>query len=289
MIQPLLRDLEFLMDVETAVTERDVFHVWWLGQSGFLLYWKGAFALLDPYLSDSLTNKYAGTDRPHVRMTELVIAPSQLGFIQVITASHQHTDHLDPETLRPLVNESFDVTLICPEACRRLAFERSGLPNEKITGLDAGESFQVGPFLFEALPAAHEALDRDASGKHLYLGFLITFGPFTVYHSGDTVRYDGMEQWLGKRRIDLALLPINGRNPERRVAGNLSGREAAQLAHDNAIACVIPCHYEMFEFNTASPEEFEVECQRLNQPYKVLRAGERWTSPKRSIPKPPSA
>jgi L-ascorbate metabolism protein UlaG (beta-lactamase superfamily) len=75
------------------------------------------------------------------------------------------------------------------------------------------------------------------------------------------------------------LLPINGRAPERRVAGNLWGREAAQLAKAIGARMAIPCHYEMFEFNTATPEEFVAECQHLEQPYRVLRAGERWSSP----------
>jgi hypothetical protein len=33
----------------------------------------------------------------------------------------------------------------------------------------------------------------------------------------------------------------------------------------------------MFEFNTASPDAFVDECERLGQPYRLLRAGERAT------------
>ena len=63
------------------------------------------------------------------------------------------------------------------------------------------------------------------------MGYVVRFGRWTVYHSGDTVLYDGMVERLGAERIDVALLPINGRAPERRVAGNLNGPEAAALAH----------------------------------------------------------
>ena len=52
--------------------------------------------------------------------------------------------------------------------------------------------------------------------------------------------------------LRVALLPINGSAPERRVAGNLNGVEAATLAHAIGARMVIPCHYEMFAFNTAS-------------------------------------
>jgi hypothetical protein len=32
----------------------------------------------------------------------------------------------------------------------------------------------------------------------------------------------------------------------------------------------------MFEFNTASPDEFVRECRRLDQPYRILHCGEKW-------------
>jgi L-ascorbate metabolism protein UlaG (beta-lactamase superfamily) len=79
-------------------------------------------------------------------------------------------------------------------------------------------------------------------------------------------------------KTDVALLPISGRAPERRVPGNLFGREAAQLAKDMEAKLVIPCHFEMFEFNSASPDEFIRECRKLGQPFKVLCCGEQWHS-----------
>ena len=63
---------DFLADVRSAGGEADSLHVWWLGQSGFLVRAGKRHLLLDPYLSNSLTQKYAKTDKPHVRMTELV-------------------------------------------------------------------------------------------------------------------------------------------------------------------------------------------------------------------------
>ena len=47
--------------------------------------------LLDPYLSDSLTQKYTATDKPHVCMTARVVAPERLDFIDLVTSSHNHT------------------------------------------------------------------------------------------------------------------------------------------------------------------------------------------------------
>jgi len=95
MIEPLLKDDAFLADVEAARQRKNGVHLWWLGQSGFLIHSGDACVLVDPYLSDSLTKKYAATDKPHVRMTERVIAPERLDFIDIVTSSHNHTDHLD--------------------------------------------------------------------------------------------------------------------------------------------------------------------------------------------------
>ncbi len=268
MIRPLRAGEAFLADVRAAGGPLDL---WWLGQSGFLVGYEGRLLLLDPYLSDSLTRKYADTDKPHVRMTERVVDPAELGFVDVVTASHAHTDHLDPETLRALP----DAPLVAPEAHRALAAERAG--REPI-GIDDGETVELAGFSITAVPAAHEAIERDAEGRMLHLGYVVRCGPFGIYHAGDTLPYDGQAERVGGG-IDVALLPINGRVPERRVAGNLDGGQAAALAHALGARLAVPMHYEMFEFNTEPPDAFAASCERLGQPYRVLRAGERLTLP----------
>ena len=155
LIRPLRAGDEFLADVRAATGPLDL---WWLGQSGFLLAWQGRHLLLDPYLSDSLTRKYAGTDKPHVRMTERVVDPARLGFVDAVAASHAHTDHLDPDTLRGLPQAE----LVAPAAHRDLATERSG---RAPVGIDDGETVEVAGFTITAVPAAHEEIERDAAGR----------------------------------------------------------------------------------------------------------------------------
>jgi L-ascorbate metabolism protein UlaG (beta-lactamase superfamily) len=286
MIEPVLSDDAFLADVESTLSGDLLgqLHLWWLGQSGFLIQHDGAGLLLDPYLSESLTTKYANTDKPHVRMTRRVIDPARLApYADFVTSSHNHTDHLDADTLRPLIaaqaaEELNPFRLVIPEANRAFVMDRLGTPYEHVTGLDDGQTAEVYGIPFTGVAAAHEAVERDEAGRCKFLGYVMRLGRWTVYHSGDTVVYDGMVERLRPLNIDLALLPINGRAPERRVAGNLSGTEAARLANDIGAKLVIPCHYEMFEFNTATPDEFAAECERLGQPYRVLRAGERYTA-----------
>ena len=278
MIKPALQGEAFLADVRDAANSQDDLHIWWLGQSGFLVQWRGSHLLFDPYLSDSLSRKYAATDKPHTRMTGLVISPDALDFIDLTTSSHNHTDHLDGETLTALIHANPKMELLVPSANRTFAAERLDMDPHQLETIDAGQSIALGPFELHAVPAAHEDLAKDDLGRHQFVGYVAKLGPWTVYHSGDTIPYDGMEEILRQWKIDVALLPINGRRPERQVAGNLWGREAANLAKAIGVRMVIPCHYDMFEFNTETPEEFETTCQALGQAHQTLHAGQRWSS-----------
>ena len=278
MIKPALQGEAFLTDVRDAANSQDDLHIWWLGQSGFLVQWRGSHLLFDPYLSDSLSRKYAATDKPHTRMTGLVISPDALDFIDLTTSSHNHTDHLDGETLTALIQANPKMELLVPSANRTFAAERLDVDPDQLEAIDAGQSIALGPFELHAVPAAHEDLAKDDLGRHQFVGYVAKLGPWTVYHSGDTIPFDGMEEILRQWEIDVALLPINGRRPGRRVAGNLWGREAANLAKAIGAQMVLPCHYDMFEFNTESPEEFETACQELGQAHQTIRAGQRWSS-----------
>ncbi|MCA9218342.1 MAG: MBL fold metallo-hydrolase, partial [Planctomycetales bacterium] len=202
-----------------------------------------------------------------------------LDFIDVVTSSHNHTDHLDGETLGLLLDVNPNLTVVVPTANREFAADRLQVDAERLTPIDPTEpSLELEPFRLHAVPAAHETVDLDDAGKCKYIGLVVECrNKYSIYHSGDTMLYSGMVDTLKPFNVDLALLPINGRLPERRVAGNLWGREAASLAKDIGASMVIPCHYEMFEFNTEAPDEFVRECERLDQPYRVLQCGERFS------------
>jgi L-ascorbate metabolism protein UlaG (beta-lactamase superfamily) len=279
MIKPALQDDALLSDIHSACRDDGRIRLWWLGQSGFLLQWNAQHLLMDPYLSDSLTAKYAGTDKPHVRMTERAIDPALLDFIDVVTSSHAHTDHLDGETLNAVFQASPRCSLVIPEACRNVVNARVPAMAVQAIGLDDGQSTTVGEFAITAVASAHEEVDRDALERCRYLGYVIRCGPWTIYHSGDTVFYERMVSKLAIHSIDIALLPINGRLPGRGVPGNLDAIEAVRLARQIRARIVIPCHYEMFEFNTVRPDEFVRQARQMAQPYKVLRCGERWEGP----------
>jgi L-ascorbate metabolism protein UlaG (beta-lactamase superfamily) len=267
------KDGALLADIAQAKAQGRA-RLWWLGQSGFLLHTGSGTILFDPYLSDALTKKYARTDKPHTRMTERVIAPERLTGIDIITSSHNHTDHCDAETLLPLLAANPLAKLVIPRANRAFVLERLGQVGPALIEVDAGEAVTVAGVEFQGIPAAHNSIERDECGRCHFLGYVARFDATTVYHSGDTMWHDGLVSALAPFRTDVALVPINGNRAERRVAGNLDGREAARLAHEIGAAIAVPHHFDLFEFNTASPEEFAAECRQLGQECCILRNGE---------------
>ena len=83
--------------------------------------------------------------------------------------------------------------------------------------------------------------------------------------------YDGLDRFHGVGGLWIsALLPINGRRPERKVSATCGGMKLPLWQKNWGWGCVILCHYDMFTFNTESPKLFTDHCRALNQPFKVL-------------------
>jgi L-ascorbate 6-phosphate lactonase len=276
MIQPVRKGSELLAEIESTRPAAGTLAVWWLGQSGFLIKSSRGVLLIDPYLSESLTRKYAGTGREHIRMTEAPLRGIELSMIDLALASHKHSDHLDPGTIGDVVRASG-----CRLALPAPLVEHAagiGIDPASLVGLEAGRGIEAAGFRVRAVPSAHEGLDTDAAGRHLYLGFVIEAEGLRLYHSGDSVVYDGLTGWLGPGPFDVLFLPINGRDPSRGVPGNMSAAEAVELASRVRPRFLVPHHYDLFTFNTVPVQVFEDEARRLPagvQP-RVLHCGERW-------------
>ena len=274
LISAVKKDQHLLTEIESYRHQTESFQLWWLGQSGYLLQWHVQRVVIDPYLSDSLTKKYADTGKPHIRMSERVIDPALFKDISVVTSSHNHTDHLDAETLVPILRNNPGAKLLIPEANRQFVTDRLKCDYQFPVGVSDGQSVTIGEFTFHGILAKHNEIERDGNGNSRFLGYVISFGDCRIYHSGDTLWFDGMPETLQRFRPDIAILPINGNDPARQVAGNLDCREAATLGKSINARLVIPCHYDMFTFNTADVDEFIKEARSVDQPFKVMKGGE---------------
>lgn len=230
--------------------------LWWLGQAGFLIRQGGLSMVIDAYLSDSLAEKYRGTRFPHQRMMPPPVAPGDLRGIDWLLCTHAHTDHMDPGTIAPLLAANPRARVLAPRACRDQALAR-GVPQDRLVLIDAGETVDLGGVLATATPAAHEDLRQTADG-HLFLGYVLTGGGVTLWHSGDTIPFPGLAGLVAPHRPDLALLPVNGRDAERAahgVPGNLTLAEAVALADAIGARGMLGHHFGLFDFNTLDPAE----------------------------------
>ena len=244
--------------------------LFWLGQAGFVIDGGGRRVVVDPYLSNSLADKYRGTTFPHMRMMPPPVAPDQIRHVDLVLATHAHTDHLDAGTLPRLMAANPQAKLIAPRAAASLALERASIPSDRLIGIDASERVAHRDLAVTATRAAHERLETDESGRHRFLGLSIEIAGCRIFHSGDTIPYHGQIEEVRALRADLALFPVNGRDVLRAangVPGNMNMAEAIELASGAGIDAMIAHHFDMFEFNTVPRHEIEQAASRAPSPY----------------------
>lgn len=242
---------------------------WWLGQAGFLLRAaSGQTILIDPYLSDTLATKYAGTIFPHTRMMETPIDAAAFPGVDLVLVSHAHTDHMDPGTLGVIAKHHPTAIFVCPERVKKVALER-GVPEDRLVGALGGDVLEPVPGIrIFPIPSAHEDLDVTDEGS-AFLGYVIEVGKEKVYHSGDCVPYPELSQHLAAHKITLALLPVNGRDQHRAengVPGNFTLAEALAVCEAAGIPTMIAHHWGMFDFNTVTREELDEAWQEYSGP-----------------------
>lgn len=196
-----------------------------LGQSGYVLKTQNSEIIIDPYLSDSV-NRVA--NRP--RTLPIPIKPKDINCDAVI-CSHNHLDHLDPDTVKDINSAQFFITTNEGKA------ELKKLGKENAKALNIGESITIGDFTVTAVFADHtvEAF-----------GLIIKAENKTLYFSGDTLYNEKLFE-IAEYKPDITFICINGR------LGNMNVKEALDVANIIGAKVNIPNHYDMFASNSENP------------------------------------
>ncbi len=221
--------------------------VWWLGQSSLVLKGVGTTIYIDPYLAPS-----------ERRLTPPACAPEDIANADLVLLTHDHGDHIDPATLPALAAASPQARFVAPRPVIARVGELVGDP-ARVVPATAGAPLDLGGMRITPIPAKHEEFDRHPDLGYPYLGYVLQFAGLTVYNAGDTIPYEGLVDTLAPFAIDLAFLPINGRDFFRTrsgTIGNMDYREAAELAVALGVDLVVPVHYGMFAGNTVPPGHF---------------------------------
>ncbi|MEO8659267.1 MAG: MBL fold metallo-hydrolase [Bryobacteraceae bacterium] len=282
MIQPVKKGMALIADIDN--TECPTPTLWWLGQSGFVLKYQKIVLYIDPYLSERQTVKYRETDQPRVRITAAPLRGWHVRHADMILSTHRHGTHLDVASLLSMLKGSSRARLVLPKSAAGYA-NAQGIEYLRMTTTDVDLPVEFSKYgeaaRIEAIPSAHEQVDFHPLEGHSYLGYIIRFGNWTVYHSGDCVPYDGLAGLLKPYHVTVALLPINGRDPARGVPGNFTIEEAAQLSADIGAEWLVPMHYDMFTFDTVDVNRFidHMLFSRPRQRFKVFECGAQWAIP----------
>ena len=261
---------ELIADIDASEVEEGACAFWWLGQMGFVVKLGGSVLYLDVYLSDS--------PRRQVRP---LLKPDEVTHADLVFGTHDHGDHIDRKSWPALAGASPDARFVVPRYVLPKLADDLGIDAERFIGMDDDERVEVAGLTVTAIASAHEFLERDPkTGCSRFLGFIIESCGATIYHAGDTCRYEGLETTLKKWDIDVAFLPINGRDAKRLEAnciGNMTYQEAADLAGALKPRLTVPGHYEMFAANGEDPQLF-ADYMRVKYPdlaVKVCEHGER--------------
>jgi L-ascorbate 6-phosphate lactonase len=244
--------------------------LWWLGQFSFVLKGQGRTLAFDLYLSD-----YPGNVR---RSYPPPVRPADMAGLDIVFCTHEHIDHLDPWTLKPVASASPEAVFVTPESCASLA--KDAVPPERVVGSQADKPLRIKGVEIWPIPAAHDRLEEGETG-HVCQGYIVRLDGVTVCHTGDTVMYDGLIERLRERRVDVLLAPINGLDyfrTKRDIIGNLSVREAAELAVSAGVRMLIPAHWDLFAGNAENPGHLFEHLARFHpeQPCHYMARGERF-------------
>lgn len=231
----------------------------YLGQAGILLQGHNARVLIDPYLSDFVVSGGYGDADKFIRNYPPPILPEDLPKIDAVFITHDHADHCDLITLRAIAKNNPACKFIGPPPVREHLAELALAHGQVLASVRDELDERLG-IDFRAVPAAHYGLTKNqGTGEFDFVGYLVRMDNCVVYHSGDTILYDQMVNSILAPgwEIDVACLPVNGRDNQREemgITGNLSAEEAGHLAMVIHAKTLIPLHNDLFSINSEDPE-----------------------------------
>lgn len=238
---------ELMREIDGAEEPAGGAAFWWIGQMGYIVKRGGKILYFDPYLALKPT-----------RTVPPLLEPGQAAHADWVFITHNHSDHLDPVAVQGIAAASTKTRFVSPRACGK-RLEDLGVGADRVVLLDAGESFAEDGLRIDAIAAQHEFFEVDPVLGYPFLSYVVECGGFRILHCGDTLKWDGMEAALVGYALDLAFVPINGRDAERLARGckgNMTYQEAVDLFGALKPRLAVPGHYEMFANNSQDPAPF---------------------------------
>jgi len=226
--------------------------IWWLGGAGFVVKYHSIIFYIDPVLP-------AGWDAAEIRHADMVLR----------THVNDHGAGNDPTP--EILKASRKAKVILPKSAAE-AMKAAGVSYHRMTTTDADlrvEYFKLGVYgRVYSVPSSHGGLHYTPLGGYPYLGYLVRFGGFTIYHGGAGAPYEELADRLRPYNLSVALLPIG--------EGHFSVEQAATLAGQVEAQWLVPMNCQADELDRFTDHMLGF---RPNQRFKLFRSGEGWTLP----------
>jgi L-ascorbate 6-phosphate lactonase len=227
------------MEIQKIKSNQGTIIIMWLGQSGYLLKNSAKEMLfIDPYLTNTISHGLP--PYIHSRLIPPVLAPDAIQEVIGVLLTHDHQDHLDPNTI-VILAENAGLKFLGSDEVSQLLINALDIPVTQVISMPPSSTQSIGTYQIEAVKAVHPG------GA---IGFIVKTEGLTLYFSGDTVLFKGMAEIGKKHDIDYAFLCCNGQ------AGNMDILAALHAVKLLKAKRVIPNHYGMYADNTAIPEQF---------------------------------
>lgn len=221
--------------------------VTWLSQAGLLFENENIKVIVDPYLSDSVEKiNPKNYRRTPVDEAFLKIKPD------VIICTHNHLDHVDPETLCHYLTEDSGVVVLAPEAAFLEVKKFGG--NNNYVKFNRHTSWTQNGVKFTAVKAEHTDLHP--------IGVIIDDGEKKYYTTGDTLYNDDIFEDIPDD-IDVLFLPVNG------VGNNMNMTDAARFAERVNAKITVPLHVGLFD--NLKAEDFPYENKVIPELFKEIK------------------
>jgi L-ascorbate metabolism protein UlaG (beta-lactamase superfamily) len=261
-----------------ARVERGRVAVTFIGHSTFLIRTASTVILTDPVFT-AHAGPFGRLGPRRVRPP--AIAPSALPPVDLVLASHNHYDHLQPSSLRLFADRATYVAPLGVPGQMNLPPEggsyqivggsyqtvRGGSPSQnpvasgfsrKVHELDWWETATAGAAEITCVPAQHFSArtpwDRN---RTLWCGYVVRVDDVTIYFAGDC-GYSPQFKAIGDRcpSIDVALLPIGAYEPRWFMAPVHMNPDEAVLAHlDVRPRVSIGMHFGTFQLTDEGIDE----------------------------------
>jgi len=249
-----------LQMLDAAVPQNAV-AMWWIGQAGFVFKTpRGKIVVVDPYLSDAAERMFG--------FKRLTLPPITADEVRadLLVLTHEHADHLDPDTVPVIVKNNPACRVIAPKGCIE-GLDAAAVPNEAREIVESYKRYAFDDVVIHTARADHGDFSDTA------LAVVLQFGGIRIACTGDTSFRPNFLKPLYEVRPDVLLPCING------VFGNMGHIDAAMLTQAANPRFAIPCHYWTFaEHGAGDPAGFVNACRCLCPEVKalLLRPGDRF-------------